>query len=656
MATISLSAGDDLVQRLAYEADPIRAVIELVWNSLDADADHVAVTLQRNEADGVISVTVRDDGNGMSPERIDQDFRWVGNSWKRNTRVSESKGRPMHGRFGQGRLRAFALGTHVRWTTVGKDTEGRFKRSTISSTTDHRTDFTVPEAQEAEGPTFMEFTAEGRDGLGKLDSENAMLRLGVALAPHLIKFPAIEVIYDNQRIDPSKNIEREDTLDLSWTHDGQDYEAKLRIIEWTNITGRSLMLCDAEGLPVDEGPTPKGADFDFAAYVLWDQMPDHENEVQLVHLEQEPSVLGVLIKAVEEALADHFDARRSERRRELVETWKRNESYPFKGEPQSDEERIERATFDVVATAARRRIPKGKDNERLTLGLLKDTLQRNPEGVKTLLGQYAGLTATEEEELHELLVRTPLSRLIRATSHVTDRLDFLSALRIMVFDPESKGMIKERDNLHRILERESWVFGEQFHMMSSEIGLTNALRQHLGILGRDPKAATSVTKVDGTQGRLDLMLSVVAKEQEVNRHLVVELKAPHIVAGAKEASQIKEYARAIVANEQFAGTKTVWDFVLVVNNYGDGVRKDVNQRGRERGILDESELDPDSPVRYRVWVRRWSEILEAADKRMLYYKEGLEHDPSIDDMRRYLKSHHGDVLPEGLFDGGECVA
>ncbi|HMU79997.1 MAG TPA: hypothetical protein PKC57_07055, partial [Microthrixaceae bacterium] len=204
----------------------------------------------------------------------------------------------------------------------------------------------------------------------------------------------------------------------------------------------------------------------------------------------------------------------------------------------------------------------------------------------------------------------------------------------MVFDPESKGLVKERDNLHRVLERESWVFGEQFHMMSSEIGLTNALRHHLRLLGREDTPVTPVTKVDGTQGRLDLMFSVAAKEQDRNRHLVVELKAPHVVAGSKEAAQIKDYARAIVEDPQFAGTHTVWDFMLVVNDYDRGVQKDINQVGRPRGILDESEIDPDSPVSYRVWVRRWSEVLESADKRMLYYKDNLAHDPSLADFAR----------------------
>jgi hypothetical protein len=649
MPRITLSAGEDLVQRLSFESDPVRAVIELVWNSLDADADHVEVSFERNEADGIVGVKVRDDGDGMSPERIERDFHWVGNSWKRYAKTSESKGRPMHGRFGQGRLRAFALGTNIQWTTVGRDTEGKLKRSSIASSVDHRTDFFGPEAQDVEGPTFTEFSGEGRYGLGKLDSDEATLRIGLALAPHLIKYPAIEVKYDGNLIDPAQNIEHDETLDLDWTHNGTPHQAKVRIIEWANITGRALLLCDDAGVPVDDGPIPKGADFNYAAYVLWKDMPDYEGQVLLVHMEQEQSVLGALMDAVDTKLAEYFEARRSERRRELVETWKNNQTYPYRGPAETDEEQIERATFDVVATAVRRHIPKGKTQERLTLGLLKDTLQRNPEGVKTLLDQYAGLSTAEDEELQRLLERTPLSRLIRATTHVTDRLDFLSALRHMVFDPEAKGLVKERDNLHKILERESWVFGEQFNMMSSEIGLTKALHQHLRILGRDSNTVTPVTKPDGTQGRLDMMFSVVAKEQDRNRHLVVELKAPHVVASAKEATQIKDYARAIVEDAQFAGTHTVWDFMLIVNDYNDGVRRDINQRGRERGILDESELDPDSPVSYRVWVRRWSEVLEAADKRLLYYKDGLAHDPSLEDIRRYLKEHHGDVLPPEMF-------
>ncbi|WP_328876836.1 hypothetical protein [Streptomyces sp. NBC_00299] len=46
---------------------------------------------------------------------------------------------------------------------------------------------------------------------------------------------------------------------------------------------------------------------------------------------------------------------------------------------------------------------------------------------------------------------------------------------------------KERDHLHKILERELWVFGEEFNMLrSSEIGLTRMLEHHRRAVGWDP--------------------------------------------------------------------------------------------------------------------------------------------------------------------------
>lgn len=46
MVRTQLEACDDLVERLAHVTDPVKAVVELIWNSLDADAHHVAVSLQ----------------------------------------------------------------------------------------------------------------------------------------------------------------------------------------------------------------------------------------------------------------------------------------------------------------------------------------------------------------------------------------------------------------------------------------------------------------------------------------------------------------------------------------------------------------------------------------------------------------------------------
>ena len=455
--------------------------------------------------------------------------------------------------------------------------------------------------------------------------------------------------YDGVVIHPADNIERDNISEFIWEHEGVAQTAKLRIIEWMAGKSRSLLLCDEQGVPIDELASVSAPDFSYSAYVLWAEMPAHRNEWMLAQLEHVPSVIGSLLECIDGRLDDYFEERRSEKRRDLVEQWKADNNYPYTGDATTEEERVERATFDVVATTIRRHIPKAKKQERLTLGLLKDALQRNPEGLSTLLDQFVGLTLDEKDQLQRLLQRTSLSRLIKATTGVTQRLDFLAALRHMVFDPTAQGLMKERVHLHQILERELWIFGERFNMMISERGLTAALRQHLAALGRDAKRAQPVHLVEGGIGRLDLMLSVRAKEHDRIRHLVIELKAPEVRGTSVEANQIKRYARAVAADPQFANVDAQWDFMLIVNDFDEEVQKDVNQQGRTRGILDESIVDPAAPVHYRVWVKKWSEIIDEAERRLRFYQHGLEHDPTLDDIRTYLSEHHGDVIPADLF-------
>ncbi|POH73443.1 ATP-binding protein [Arthrobacter glacialis] len=653
MVRIKLEAGNDLVQRLAYENDPVKAVIELVWNSLDADAHAVDVTLHRNQAEGVIGVEITDNGHGMAPEELATAFRWVGNSWKRKAQGSKGEERPLHGRLGQGRLRAFALGTQISWDTVADSTDGKRLKSIIRANSASRNDFDSTGPTNTDARTGTKFLAAGRDSLDRLDSNRALDRVTATLAPYLIARPDIDVTYNGTRVQPRDNIEDETTYDLEWEHDGVTRSAVLRIIEWKDANERSIHLCDGAGVPVDTLDTAPAADFQYSAYVVWDEMPQHHNEWILASLETTSSVLGVLINEIDRVLQAHFEARRAQRRRELVEDWKSGNVYPYDGEPMTEEEKVERATFDVVATSIRRHIPKTRQQKKLTLGLLRESIQQRPSDVSALLDEYVGLPADEREQLDRLLNRTSLSRVIQASSNVTNRLEFLRALELMVFDPEASKMVGERAHLHQILESELWVFGEQHNLMISERGLTAVLGRHLEVLGETRRDTTPVKLLDGKQARVDLLLSAAATEHDRNRHLVVELKAPKIVAGLKELTQIKAYAKAVARDPQFASTTTEWDFWLVTSKIDDDVRQEANQVGRERGLVFQPDL-PDAPgAKVRVWVRDWGQIIDDAKRRLDYFQKSLQHDPSLDDARDYLRRHHGDVIPLGLLAGDQ---
>lgn len=648
MGRIQLEAGDDLVQRLAHEKDPVRAVIELVWNSLDADAHDIYVKLERNAADGVIGVSVIDDGHGMAPEELTDAFRWVGNSWKKRAGQSKGEKRPLHGRYGQGRLRAFALGTDVEWTTVADSISGDRMRSVIRASANARNDFDTADPVGTDHETGTRFFAAGRDGLDRLAAEPARSRITATFAPYLLARDDVRISYDGERVQPRDVIEVEASYPIAWEHGEVTRHAEVRVIEWSDGNERAVHLCDAAGVPVDALDTAPAPDFRYSAYVMWDEMPEHHNEWMLAKMEDTPSVLGMLLSEVDRVLEEHFEARRSQRRRELVEEWKEGQVYPYQGDPASEEEKVERATFDVVATSIRRHIPTSRSKKKLTLGLLRESIQQRPSDVSALLDEYIGLPSDEKEQLERLLTRTSLSRVIQASSNVTNRLEFLRALELMVFDPESSKMVGERDHLHKILENELWVFGEQYNLMISEQGLTSVLKRHREVLSIEATDSQPVKLLDGKSGRVDLLLSAAATEHDRNRHLVVELKAPKVVAGVMELTQIKKYAKAVATDPRFVSSTTEWDFWLVTGAIDDDVRQEANQRGRDRGLVFEPDL-PEAPgAKVRVWVRDWGQIIEDARRRLDYFQKSLQHDPSMDEARDYLRRHHADVIPEGL--------
>ncbi|HEV2376123.1 MAG TPA: ATP-binding protein, partial [Streptosporangiaceae bacterium] len=97
MIRVHIDAKPDHVLRLAKRADPLGAVAEMVWNALDAEANHVDVEVQTNDIGGVERVIVRDDGHGMPAASCGAYFGDLGGSWKATAKVSPNLRRTLHG-------------------------------------------------------------------------------------------------------------------------------------------------------------------------------------------------------------------------------------------------------------------------------------------------------------------------------------------------------------------------------------------------------------------------------------------------------------------------------------------------------------------------------------------------------------------------------
>jgi hypothetical protein len=100
--------------------------------AIDGEARTVTVHLERDAMDAVSAVRIEDDGHGISSDEVEATFGRIGDSWKRHSTRTRNGLRAVHGNLGEGRLRAFALGSRVVWASRSVNTAGEWQDVTIT--------------------------------------------------------------------------------------------------------------------------------------------------------------------------------------------------------------------------------------------------------------------------------------------------------------------------------------------------------------------------------------------------------------------------------------------------------------------------------------------------------------------------------------------
>lgn len=649
MAELTLQAGDDHVERLAHEGDPVRAVVELIWNAIDAEAPKVTVDLSRNESDAITKVVVADNGHGISLDEVETTFGRIGGSWKLFATKSKNGKRGLHGKQGAGRLRAFALGKEVEWLSHSLDTAGTLYEVRISGTTARRQTFEWESEVAAGVPTGTVVTAWNRAqrSLGPLEPDNALPVLVANFAPVLLGDEQLEIIYSGRTLDPSDAIRSQTESTIEFGAGLTKHRAELRIIEWATGKHRSLLFGpDAQHFVHEESAKDLEPQFSYSAYVSWDGL-DQTRIAQLGLGEMDDSDAGALVRASREAIRQHFETRRQDRRRQQVSKWKKDQVYPFEGAPKTQADRAERLLFDAVAGTVSAQISSRRQDAKLTLALLRDALRHDPGKLTTIVREVVALNDDDRDTLTRLLGETTLPAIIRTADMVAGRHKFLQGLEHLLFHPDDSDKVGERDHLHRLLERELWIFGERYHLMSSERGLTEMLRTHLKLEELPIGPIQSVKRWDQRTGRTDLHLAAKSNEFGLIHHLVVELKAPGITLGRRELDQVEDYANVVLDNAAFASDRATWDFVLVGTDWSEVVENRLTPDTRALGQFLAPEQKAGRP-RVRAFVRRWRDMLDENKQRLAFMTDSMEHDPSISDGLAHVREQYAAFLPTDM--------
>jgi hypothetical protein len=615
----------DQFDRLARPTQPLAGIAELIWNALDAEAEAVIVAIDRSDMDGVDVATVIDDGHGMTHDETSRDFRKLGGSWKKKSATSKNGKRPLHGKEGSGRFRAFAVGSTVEWSSISKDVTGKLQRTVVTGSM-YSSEFTVSDPAElATGSTgTVVRITEPREHANRILGDEAPTWLVTRFAVYLVNYPTLNISFDGRSLDPAAILESQTEIELEASLGGEHGRPILRILEWkptVTTIAPSLMLCDGDGVALHEvtDGIDRGVGVRFTAYLIWPGFTEHANELLLGDLGH--PVLGPVIEAAREAIREFLDARLSERRAEQIERWKKDRVYPYTEPPKTPVEVQEREVFDVVAATAASAVAKEPKAAKLSLRLIKEALAQPPGALHRVLKEVLDLTPAQLADFDLLLDRTTLASIIYTSKIVVDRLDFVQDLEGLLFDHGKKEKLLERTQLHRILANgRTWVFGEQYTLAVDDLGLTKVLEAHNALLGIDEPVVAPVMDTEGHTRLVDLLLSKAALFSDRREHLVIELKRPSVTLSQTELSQITNYAVAVSSDARFKADNVAWEFWLVGDDMDEVVEQLVNKTGQPAGLYTEHGS-------YRIWVRRWADLLEENRQRLHFYRDHLQYQP-----------------------------
>jgi hypothetical protein len=248
--------------------------------------------------------------------------------------------------------------------------------------------------------------------------------------------------------------------------------------------------------------------------------------------------------------------------------------------------------------------------------------------VEEVFTKVADLSDANMQKFHQLLEQTELENIIAFSSAVAAKLEFIDFLYELTYG-DVAGVLLERSQLHKIIERELWLFGEAYngcpHLWSDrKIGnILEELRNKYLSYQPSKEDGNLVPDVEGLENITDLFfLNEKVLDNEDREIMVVELKSPRCAIGKKELQQIDEYAFTVESYPGLPRENTRYKFILVSSRltpYTKSKMKSSREKYKVPFLYDRK-----AEKNIEVWVVEWAELIELNKRKLGYLSSKLE--------------------------------
>ncbi len=617
-----------------------RAVGELVANALDAGATRIDVWIEENELGGGERMRIIDNGKGMGPVDLRDRFSVVGVA-------PEEVGRTVQfGRFGIGRLAVHRIGTLSEWTTVAEIDSGRRVRSMFTLSSSERGPLRIVQ-EDVPRRTPLGTSIVVHNLLDRTASAHSARRLADELSAqfcgYLLGNTSRLILVQGDALDLERIIESKERESVQKTRN-VPYGLTVNHLQLFHPVDRSRfpaqVLFSAKGRTVgavqpEDPPSPNYlgvAECDYLDSLVT------TNRESLVEMDE--TFLRIKETTLQ-AVAGFATRLRADQKRRFLERARREDFYPYRHAPGDSVSGVKQQIYDVVLEKVNEHAnleAMTKRQQAIVFRLLDRSLSN--ENLLEILHEVAALSDEDMEKFRQVLERTTLDSIIRLSSEVTGRLAFLDVLHELVYGDVAKH-VKERSQLHKILEPQCWLFGARHHLATSDQSFRSIVRRHRAIAGLEPVEEDRIAAIGGIADIPDLFLAATRDfpTEPRHHHLLVEIKAPSVRLGSKEIEQARRYAHTVAESSEFDKSSTRWDVVLISSEVGTEVEFQRTQKGVEYGCVLNGE-------RMAVWAFAWSEVITRSREEMNLVREHLQRKSQELTVSDYLRENFPEILDD----------
>lgn len=639
---IPLSVKNQSIESSGITKDFGEALCEFIWNGFEANATTVIISYIPNVLNGIDTITISDNGDGISFDNLSDTFGAFlasqKNSYSLKAKTKANKGK--------GRFSFSAFSSMAKWNTVYKDND-EFKSFSITLTDANKeeVEFEEPKViydRKTTGTevSFFNISKSIYASDISLEALEYCFLKEFAWFLYLNKHKSIKIILNNQEIDYSKYID--DNFSSTISKRINEFNFKISLIVWNEKIKEKF-----RSYYFDSNDILKGSDntsfnnntvaFNHSVFIQssffdkWDKISLFDTSMQIAINEEadDREIIKSLKKEIQELIAEKIKlfmiGKADEEVHKMMTVRKTFPKFSDDEYGKLRKRDLVRVTKELYGFEPRIFYKLNELQEKSLLAFLNLLLgSEERENLLVVVDELVKLSSSQRKQFADTLKKTHLEYIIDTISFVENRYQIIEILKAIIYDLGKYA--NERDHVQRIIEHNYWLFGEQYNLASADKTMNSALESYNYLLYGAKDATEKLSEETEAERRMDIFLCSSLKDKDsygvqIEENIVVELKAPNITLSKKVLRQVEDYMDFIRSKPQFNSQYRRWKFIAVAKKVDDDIKnryETFKDKGRP-GLVSLTN-------NYEIYALTWDDVFEMFDLRHSFMLDKLKYD------------------------------